>query len=232
MIVNILVIQHSAGDSAAAVNDVIDRPEHRVQTIRVDRGAAIPQAADADGLMLFGGAISLTSPDLPTWVAPEQELIRRYVDSGRKVFAICLGSQMLASALGANVRRNEQPEIGWHTIDRLEVNQPNITADVFPDRMTVLQWHEDTFGIPDGATRLFESKACRNQGFSIDNRVFGFQFHLEANARTIKIFLAASEKGKQDAPFVQSPPEITQGAGEYLSKQTAVLTEFLQRWLA
>ena len=110
----ILVIQHSAADSAATAGEVIDRLGHTVQTVRLDRQDALPDAVDADALLMFGGGISLTSPNRPPWVAQEQSLIRSYVSEGRCVLGICLGSQMLASALGANVRRNAQPEIGWH----------------------------------------------------------------------------------------------------------------------
>lgn len=115
----ILFIQHSAADSPAAASEVLVRPEHTLETIRIDRGDAIPESADADALMLFGGASSLAGSDRPAWVEPEQELIRRYVDAGRRVFGICFGSQMIANALGARVRRNREPEIGWHQIEKV-----------------------------------------------------------------------------------------------------------------
>ena len=204
----ILIIQHSAADRPAAVAELVDRLGHAVQTVRIDRQDAVPTTLEADVLMMFGGPISLTSNDLPPWVAQEQALIRDYVNAGRRVFGICLGSQLLASALGADVRRNGQPEIGWHEIERIDEPQASKLAGVFPNRLTVLQWHQDTFGIPLGATRTFKSHACDNQGFAIDDRVFGFQFHLEADRRTVSTFLAVSEKWKQAGPFVQSETGI------------------------
>ena len=85
---------------------------HEITTIRLDRGDKIPTTADADMLMSFGGGISLTNDEQPDWVAAEQQLIRQYADSGRRVLGICLGSQMVATALGATVRRNREPEVG------------------------------------------------------------------------------------------------------------------------
>jgi GMP synthase-like glutamine amidotransferase len=97
--------------------------------------------------------------------------------------------------------------------------------------MTVLQWHQDTFDIPSGATRLFRSEACDNQGFAIDDRVFGFQFHLEASAKTVSTFLAVSTVWKQQAPFVQSEAEITEGIEKHLPSQAETLERFLSNWL-
>ncbi len=227
----ILVIQHSAADAPAAATPVIGQPEHSVETVRIDRGDPIPQTVDADALMMFGGPISLSGRDRPVWVEQEQSLIRDYVHGGKRVFGICLGSQMIANALGAPVRRNAEPEIGWHVIEQVWDDCP-IVADTFPAQSTVLQWHQDTFGIPNGATQLFRSRACENQGFTIDDRVFAFQFHLEATQRTIDLFLAVSSKWKQRGDFVQSEQEILSGARHHLESQSRILEAFLKRWLA
>jgi GMP synthase-like glutamine amidotransferase len=227
----ILIIQHSAADRPAAVAEVIDRLGHAVQTVRLDRQDAVPTTVDADALLMFGGGISLTSADLPLWVAQEQTLIRRYVNEGRRVFGICLGSQLLASALGADVRRNGQPEIGWHEIQRIDDSQSSNLADVFPNRLIVLQWHQDTFDIPPGARRLFKSQACENQAFTIDDRVFGFQFHMEADPKTVRTFLAVSEKWKQEGRFVQSESEIAAGIETHLPAQAESLSKFLEAYL-
>lgn len=227
----ILILQHSAADFPATAGVVIDRLGHAVQTIRLDRGDAVPQSVDADALMMFGGAISLTSPDLPPWVAQEQELIRSYVSEGRRVVGICLGSQLLASALGANVRRNSQPEVGWHQVERVDEAPTSTVMEVFPRQFTVLQWHQDTFDLPPGARRLFKSQACPHQAFAIDDRVFGFQFHLEASEKTVSTFLMVSGKWKQKAPFVQSKSEITDGIRTHLPAQAELLERFLERLL-
>jgi GMP synthase-like glutamine amidotransferase len=97
--------------------------------------------------------------------------------------------------------------------------------------MAVLQWHQDTFDIPPGARRLFKSEACDNQAFTMDDRVFGFQFHLEANAKTVSTFLAVSSHWKQDAPFTQSEVEINQGLETHLPAQAEILERFLESWL-
>ncbi len=227
----ILVIQHSAADPPAEAAVVLDRLGCDVRIVRIDRGEAIPETVDADMLMMFGGAMSLTSPDPPPWLAQEKALIRRYVDEGQRVLGICLGAQILASALGANVRRNAQPEVGWHKIEVVDAPKRSKLADLFPRELTVFQWHQDTFEIPPGGVRLMRSTACRNQAFIVDDRILGCQFHMEANAKTVRTFLAVSSLWKQSGTFVQSESEITAGIERYLSEQNLALQNVLARFL-
>ena len=177
--------------------------------------------------MMFGGGISLTSTDLPSWVELERKLIRDYVDQGRRVLGICLGSQLLASALGATVKRNPQPEVGWHLVHRVDDPPTAGVAQGLPQQMRVFHWHQDTFGIPDGATWLYRSDACQHQAFVLDDRVFGFQFHFEANERTVKTFLAVSNLWRRQSTSVQSQAEITGGIESHLPDQTLQMKSFL-----
>ena len=227
----VLAIQHSAGDSPAAAGEIVRQLGHQLKIVRIDQGGEIPSSVDADALMMFGGATSLTGRHLQPWIEPERELIRGYVNEGRRVMGVCLGSQILASALGAKVRRNANREIGWHLVDRVNVDEDSAIVGVFPDRFTALHWHQDTFGIPPDAEHILKSDGCDHQGFVIDDRVFGFQFHLEASERTVEIFLMVSEMHRQPARFVQTEQQIRAGIRPYLAKQNEILSNFLRTWL-
>ena len=224
---NIQVIQHSAADSPASAALILDQLGHLVSTTRIDRGDPIPQRVTADVLMMFGGGISLTASDLPPWVDQERELIRQYVDQGRRVMGICLGAQLLASALGATVQRNLEPEAGWHRVFHPDGSTQSGPATSLPREMMAFHWHQDTFDIPPGATHLYQSEACTNQAFAMGDRVFGFQFHFEANERTVLTFLAVSKLWRRQASFIQSEDHITEGIESYLATQTAHLASFL-----
>lgn len=227
----ILFIQHSPTNFPATVGELASRLGHSSETIRIDGQDAVPSRVDADALIMFGGAMSLASCELPAWVTAEQALIRSYISEGQAVLGICLGAQLLASALGANVQRNRHAEVGWHPIKRADGASSSKLADLFPEQMTVLQWHQDTFEIPSGAIRLFESEACQNQAFAMGDRVLGFQFHFEANRQTVATFLETSPLVKQDAPFIQSESEIRAGIDAHLPTQAETLERFLERWL-
>jgi GMP synthase-like glutamine amidotransferase len=225
----ILIIQHSAADRSAAIGDVLDQQQHEVQVVRIDKQDVIPQVVWADVLMAFGGPFTLTKEERPDWVAAEQDLMRRYVNDNRRVLGICFGAQMLANALGATVRRNLHAEVGWHEVRRTP--EGAAWAGSLPESMTVLQWHQDTFDIPVGATRLFKSTACQNQGFCVNDRVFGFQFHLEADLKTIETFLAVSPLLRRPGVFIQKELEIRQGIQQHLAAQNEHMVRFLKSFL-
>jgi GMP synthase-like glutamine amidotransferase len=222
------IIQHSAADASAAVLPILDLLGHQVSITRLDRGDEIPGDVDHDVLMMFGGGISLTSKEPPPWVEPEKCLIRRYVDRDRRVLGICLGAQLIAAALGASVRRNREPEVGWHQVSKVDGAAETGVASSLPKSMTAFHWHQDTFEIPPGARRLFQSPATRNQAFAIGDHIFGFQFHFEANERTVRTFVAVSSLLQKEGRFVQSEAEILQGIESYLKKQNEQLREFVR----
>jgi GMP synthase-like glutamine amidotransferase len=231
----ILAIQHDAADPPAHAGTIVEDLGHELSTVRLDRGDPIPTSADADMLMTFGGAISLTNDELPAWVRQEQNLIRLYAHSGRRVLGICLGSQMVASALGAPVqgkmvRRNEQPEVGWLPVRPIADTRSKI-AKLFDHPPTVFHWHQDTFKIPEGAEHVLKSDACHHQAFSIDDRILGMQFHLEANRRTVETFLFVSRLWRQTSPSIQTEKEITDGIDRFLSFQQELLRKVIQQLL-
>jgi GMP synthase-like glutamine amidotransferase len=226
----VLVIQHSAADSLAAAESVIAELGHEIITVRIDRQHPIPKSVDCDAMIMLGGPYPLTMENRPDWIANEQELVRRYVDGGRRILGICLGAQILASALGAPVRRNAQAELGWHTIRRTS-DPSSLTDESLPSQMTVFQWHRDTFEIPNGAKHLYESDGCRNQAFSLSDRVYGFQFHLEADPRTIRAFLTVSKYRKLAGKGIQTEAEIMAGIERHLPGQRKHMSSFLAHLL-
>ncbi|OUX52489.1 MAG: hypothetical protein CBE43_00455 [Rhodopirellula sp. TMED283] len=226
----VLVIQHSAADSLAAAEAVIAELGHEVITIRIDYQHPIPKSVDCDAMIMLGGPYPLTMKNRPDWIADEQELVRRYMDGGQRILGICLGAQIIASALGAPVRRNAQAELGWHTIRRTSVPS-SLVDESLPARMTVFQWHRDTFDMPNGAQHLYESDGCRNQAFSLEDRVYGFQFHLEADLRTIQTFLTVSKYRKLAGKGIQTEAEIMAKIDRYLPDQRKHMISFLNHLL-
>ena len=94
------------------------------------------------------------------------------------ILGICLGAQLIARTMGAQVRRNAAKEIGWFD---LRFTDAAAEDPLFRDlqKETVFHWHGETFDLPDGAQLLASSELCRNQAFRIGDRVYGLQFHLE-----------------------------------------------------
>lgn len=228
----ISLIQHTAVDSPGFTTSVLQQNGIDPVIIRVDKGDSIPTQVDSDVLMTFGGPVSLHLADPPPWVNQERELIRRYITSGRRVFGICLGAQLIASALGSSVGPNPEPEFGWHPIKLTNSSNQSKLASLLPPQQTVLHWHRNTFALPSGAMHLYQSDACQHQAFSIDDRVVGFQFHPEATPKTVEYYLRVANPAGVDGHYVQPTDQIRRGVTQHLQDQNEMLETFLKGWLS
>jgi GMP synthase-like glutamine amidotransferase len=127
-------------------------------------------------LVILGGSESAN--DSTPALRREYRILENALAREIPVLGICLGAQMIARALGAAVKRNPAPEIGWHPVDFLAParTDPLLKGLV---RETLFHWHAETFDIPSGAVPLAQSQACPNQAFRYGERVWGLQFHPE-----------------------------------------------------
>lgn len=114
------------------------------------------------------------------WLVEEKRFLREAISAGIPILGICLGAQLLASALGAKIYKNSQKEIGWFDITKV----PN-PGFQFPDTIKVFHWHGETFTLPPGAVHLARSAACEQQAFQYGENIIGLQFHLETTQETI-----------------------------------------------
>lgn len=177
------------------------------------RDAAIRDLKNYQGLILMGGPMNVDQVDEYPFLKIDDEYIAAGLELGLPMMGFCLGGQLLAKGLGAEVKRNPKPELGWYELE-LTTPHPSGIFKGFPARCHVFQWHRYTFGIPPGAIRLAGSGVCENQAFSWDERVFGFQFHLEMTAEMVAEWL-------QDQTEVRSwgfhPEEIRRDTMEYIN---------------
>jgi GMP synthase-like glutamine amidotransferase len=118
----------------------------------------------------------------------EKVMIREAFKDNIPILGICLGSQLIANALGAKVYPYKQ-EIGWYDVRR--VNADDVSRDL-PERMMTFQWHNDTFDLPENAKQLYEGNNVRNQAFRIGNAI-ALQFHLEVTPEIINKWIESEE---------------------------------------
>jgi GMP synthase (glutamine-hydrolysing) len=146
-------------------------------------GAALPETHGADGLIFLGGSMSANDP-LP-YLEQEIRIMQEAGARRQPMLGICLGAQMLAKALGAEVRRSPLPEIGWFDVELTEAGATDPILAAMNRTETLLQWHRDAFDLPRGGGWLARSERCPNQAFRIEPNIYGFQFHLEATPEII-----------------------------------------------
>jgi len=147
-------------------------------------GAQIPDIASYGGLIFMGGPMSANDP-LP-YLQQERSLISQAAERGQPMLGICLGSQLIARALGAEVHRNREKEIGWFDIHFTEAASDDALFRDIRGPETVFHWHGETWELPPGAELLAWSRACRNQAFRVGRDIYGLQFHLEVTPAMIE----------------------------------------------
>lgn len=135
----------------------------------------------SDLLIVLGGPIGVYEADAYPFLAAELELLKRRLAKGLPTLGICLGSQLIAAALGARVFSGPTKEIGWGRIELTEAGRRSCLRSLGEDGALVLHWHGDTFDLPNGATRLASNTHYDNQAFACGENVLALQFHVEAD---------------------------------------------------
>ena len=143
----------------------------------LDENEPLPDWREFDAVLVMGGPMGADDDDQHPWLTGEKELVRDVVEAGRPLLGVCLGVQLLASALGAPVRTMDSPELGLLPVE-LRRGREHPLFEGVEDPFPSLQWHGDTFDLPDGAVSLARSPVA-NQAFQVGDLGFGIQFHLE-----------------------------------------------------
>jgi GMP synthase-like glutamine amidotransferase len=145
--------------------------------------APLVDPAVYSALIFMGGPMSVND-DLP-YLRREEGFIRDAIERGVPVLGVCLGAQLIAHALGAQVRRNPVKEIGWFEIQFSAAAQEDRLFAGFGRSETVFHWHGETFDLPAGAVLLASSERSKNQAFRLGSTVYGLQFHPEVTPEMI-----------------------------------------------
>lgn len=185
----VLAVRHVEFENLGILEDILKSFGYDVTYLDTPKGDRLKGDVDEFGLaVILGGYMGAYEEEKYPFLSYEYELIDRCAKKGIPVLGICLGAQMLAKFLGARVYKGEKgKEIGWMEVFKVE---PHPYFEEFPERLKVLQWHGDTFDLPQGAVRVFSSEKYPNQGFVYGNFV-GLQFHLEVTRSHLKPWIEA-----------------------------------------
>jgi GMP synthase (glutamine-hydrolysing) len=178
--VDVLVLQHIACEPPGVYEDVLIERGARITRVELDEGQLLPTDTRFDAIVAMGGPMSVNDDQEHSWLVDEKRLIAAAARAGTPFWGACLGVQLLASALGARVYAGSAPEVGLLPVTLTDAGLADPVMGGIPAEVTTLQWHGDTFDLPEGATLLASSPAYPNQAFRFENS-YGVQFHLEVS---------------------------------------------------
>ncbi|MGZ5031661.1 MAG: type 1 glutamine amidotransferase [Usitatibacter sp.] len=200
--------------------------------MKLDEGDPVPSSSAAfAGLAFMGGPMS-ANDELP-WTQPVLALMRDAVRRGVPVIGHCLGAQMLARALGGEVKKNPVKEIGWN---RVQVEDSPRAREWFGADLAgfdTFQWHGDAFTIPPGGERILTGAHCPNQAYVVGDRHLGMQCHIEMTPEMIDSWIgsgSAEVRENLSSPAVQPVEKIRREMPERLPKLNATAARLYRRW--
>jgi GMP synthase (glutamine-hydrolysing) len=176
---DVLVLQHIACEPPGEYETVLRERGANLHRVELDEGDQLPPWRDFDAIVAMGGPMSVNDDAELPWLTGEKRAIGEAVRAGVPYFGACLGVQLLAASLGGRVYAGPEPEVGVLPVTLTPEGLADPLFAALPPTFPTLQWHGDTFDLPDGATRLAASPAFPNQAFRYGESAYGIQFHVE-----------------------------------------------------
>ncbi|MCF6157562.1 MAG: type 1 glutamine amidotransferase [wastewater metagenome] len=176
----IVFIKHITIEGPGTIADFLEDNKIPYTVIDLSLGDKLPKSEKAfQSVISLGGPMNVYEEERYPFLRAEDTFLKRIVEEDVPFLGICLGAQLIAKALGAQVTKNPEKEIGWYRTVLTDhgLNDPLLKG--LPEVFKVFQWHGDTFHIPRGGKRLAFSELCQNQTLKYGRNVYGIQFHVE-----------------------------------------------------
>ena len=215
----ILAIQNDETDPPHLAGRWLEEQGHEIVVLHAYSGENVPSTVPAgiDALMPLGGHMGAMDDHIAPWLPNERAMIADAASRNVPIFAICLGAQLVAAALGGEVKRSSQAEIGIYEITPEAVSDPVFQLST---GTIAAQWHEDIVTkLPEGAVRLAGSPLCENQIYRFGPKSYAVQFHPEIDASIIHTW-----EEHADNAFLES------GKSSVESEVAAVESQLFEIW--
>jgi len=186
------VIRHLAFEDLASFTSVLQAHGYQVNYIEAADFALSPdnlsqvETLSDNLLIILGGPISVNDAAMFPFIETEIKILKQRIKADKPTLGICLGAQLIASAMGANVYPGKAKEIGWYDLTLTDAGQQSALRYLAPEHCSMLHWHGETFDLPEAAILLASSEKCINQAFSVGGHVLALQFHPEITQRAME----------------------------------------------
>ena len=187
----VLVVENDKVTLLGQVGVALEEAGAEIDICRPHAGDAIPaDETNHDAIVVMGGPQNARDDERHSYLPALADLMRRFGDADKSVLGVCLGSQLLARAYGAENLIGATPEFGWCAVALTADGAGDPVLSAAAASFPIFQWHSDTFTLPEGAVRLATNGAAENQAFRIGRAAYGTQFHFEASRTVVDSWAA------------------------------------------
>ncbi len=227
----ITLLKHVHFEDSTWIREWCILHKYALEVVHMWENVGLDELEIPDLLILLGGPMSVHDTKDHPWLLWEKAFIRNCIDSSIPILGICLGAQLLAQQLGAEIIAQEAMELGWLPVKRSEsVTKRVVWEDLkLPDTLTTFHWHGESFSLPRGAQLLYSSEYCTNQAFLHGTRHIGLQFHPEMSLNDIQSIL---ENGKEDLAKDSFSPQSADNILVQWNDYAAINRHFIENVLS
>jgi GMP synthase (glutamine-hydrolysing) len=225
-----LVIQHDASENLGTIEDALNAAGVAFEYVRTFEGQPVPiEACGASALIMMGGPMGVHEADRFPFLLREMKLIEAFLKAGKPILGVCLGSQLLAAALGMPCRKGPKKEIGWFPVQLSLASTQDALWHGQPSRFVAFHWHTDIFDVPKGAVALASSDVTPVQSYRFGDRAYGILFHIEVAELNIRKMLAQFDAEVRQENL--NPAAILKEAESFLPPLRQIGATVFRRWL-
>jgi GMP synthase (glutamine-hydrolysing) len=228
---HLLTLQNDVLGPMGLVGEQLMRRGATVEEVMPQEGDPLPtDHADYDGAIVLGGAMDAFDDEKNPQFRPTIELLRGFHAAEKPILGICLGAQLVARTFDKPVYRHIELELGFTEVEITPAGAATPLFAGLPRCQWVMEWHQDTFELPEGAELLVTGQRCRNQAFRIGRHVYAFQFHFEANKAMLRSWLKPNRAALQ-ASHPQFVAGFEREIAAHMPAQIAFAGQISNRWL-
>jgi GMP synthase (glutamine-hydrolysing) len=225
----VLVLQHARSEGLGTIEDALKFAGLEFEYVHTYQGQPIPENRGSNtGLVVMGGPMGVYETDRYPFLNGERKLIENFLEARLPILGVCLGSQLLAAALGAKVQKGARKEIGWRPVQLSHVSGQDRLWAGQPSRFVAYHWHGDVFDLPKDAVLLASSDLTPAQAFRYGERVYGFLFHMEVSRHQIHQMLSEFADEIQEENL--SAAKILEESSSFLTPLQGIGATVFQRW--
>lgn len=219
----VLIIKHAITEGPGIIKEFFKRQGEEMLIVELGIGDKFPEIfSGVEAVISLGGPMNVYDEETYPFLKDEDTFVKKIMNRGMPFLGICLGSQILAKAAGAGIKKASFKEVGW---DSVRLTPEGLKDPLFsgcPEKLEVFQWHEDKFDLPEQGMLLVESGSCP-QALRIGKNAYGLQFHFEVTPNMIKSWLENEHDVYDTEKILQ---ETADKQGRYYVQAYKILSNF------